>query len=128
MPRQHELPARARGHGLPGRASRASRFRLFPAADLLTCMRRGDHSPDELLDGHALEQRPRVAAPAPGGQRATAAGGGRRGGHAVEDVEEVVLVAGERDGARGGREAVLLLRLPQQLQERRVAEVRHPHR
>ena len=31
----------------------------------------------------------------------------------MEDVEEVVLVAGERDGPGRGREAVLLLRLPQ---------------
>ena len=45
----------------------------------------------------------------------------------MEDVEEVVLVAGERDGAGRGREAVLLLRLPQQLQERRVGEVRQTH-
>ncbi|KAF8769159.1 hypothetical protein HU200_006659 [Digitaria exilis] len=33
----------------------------------------------------------------------------------------------ERDGSGGRREAVLLLRLPQQLHERRVAEVGHPH-
>jgi hypothetical protein len=42
----------------------------------------------------------------------------------VEDTEEAVLVAGERDRARGGRE-VVLLRLTRQFQERRVAKVRH---
>ena len=119
------LRARARSSR---RASRRVAFAFFFSPRVLAAELARLHvsrSPDELLDGHALEQRPRVAAPAPGGHWATAAGG--RGGHAVEDVEEVVLVAGERDGARCGREAVLLLRLPQQLQERRVAEVRHPH-
>jgi hypothetical protein len=52
---------------------------------------------------------------------------GRRG-DAAEDVAEAVLVAGQRDGAGGaGRKAVLLLRLPEKLQERRVAQVRQPH-
>jgi hypothetical protein len=50
-----------------------------------------------------------------------------RGRHMVEDTEESVLVAGEHDRARGGREA-LLLRLTRQLQECWVAEVRHQHR
>jgi hypothetical protein len=87
-------------------------------------------SPDELLvHGHyssGLQQRPRLAArrAPPHGK---AAGGGGRRGHAAEDVEEVVLVAGKRDGPGGRREAVLVLRLLQQLPERRVAEVRQRH-
>lgn len=50
-----------------------------------------------------------------------------RGRHMMEDTEEAVLVAGEHDRARGNREAVLLC-LTRQIQERRVAEVRHQHR
>jgi hypothetical protein len=95
---------------------------------------RMNQSPAQLLiHGHysSLQQRPRLAARAPPRGEAAAGGGGGGGGgrrgHAVEDVAEVVLVAGERDGPGRRREAVLFLRLPQQLTERRVAEVRHPY-
>jgi hypothetical protein len=87
----------------------------------------GDRSADELVHGHPLQQRPRVAG-APHCRAAEAGGDGSLGrrGHAVEDVEEAVLVAGERDGARRRGEAVLLLRLPEQPPERRVVQVRQP--
>jgi hypothetical protein len=55
-------------------------------------------------------------------------GGGR--GEVAEHALEEALVAGERDGARAraaGREPVLLLRLPEQLPEHRVVQVRRPH-
>ena len=47
----------------------------------------------------------------------------------AEDVLEEALVAGERDGAGAGprREPILLLRLPEQLPEHGVVQVRRPH-
>jgi hypothetical protein len=85
-----------------------------------------------------VEERERVAGggDAAAGERAALdvlegdePGGLGRGGEVAEDVLEEALVAGERDGARAGagREAVLLLRLPEQLPEHRVVQVRRPH-
>jgi len=86
-----------------------------------------------------VEERERVAGggDAAAGQAGAAleilegdeAGGLGRGGEVAEDVLEEALVAGERDGARAGprREPVLLLRLPEQLPEHGVVQVRRPH-
>lgn len=92
-------------------------------------------SPHGLVGGDAMEERERVAGggDAAAGERAALEvlegdepGGLGRGGEVAEDVLEEALVAGERDGARAGSgwEAVLLLRLPEQLPEHRVVQVR----
>jgi hypothetical protein len=103
---------------------------------------RAARSPDGLVGGEAAEERERVAASGCGGGGYAAAvrgagalevvegdeagGGLGRGGEVAEDVLEEGLVAGERDGARA-REPVLLLRLPEQLPEHGVVQVRRPH-
>lgn len=101
-------------------------------------MGRAACSPDGLVGGNAVEERERVAGggDAAAGQGAALevlegdeAGGLGRGGEVAEDVLEEALVAGERDGPRAGprREPVLLLRLPEQLPEHGVVQVRRPH-
>jgi|UniRef100_A0A804M8U6 hypothetical protein len=101
-------------------------------------MGRAARSPDGLVGGDAAEERERVSGggDAAAGQCAALevlegdeAGGLGRGGEVAEDVLEEALVAGERDGARAGprREPVLLLRLPEQLPEHGVVQVRRPH-
>jgi hypothetical protein len=106
-------------------------------------MGRAARSPDGLVGGDAAEERERVSGGGGGGSGDAAAGqcaalevlerdeagGFGRGGEVAEDVLEEALVAGERDGARAGprREPVLLLRLPEQLPEHGVVQVRRPH-
>ncbi|KQJ85130.1 hypothetical protein BRADI_5g25021v3 [Brachypodium distachyon] len=84
-------------------------------------------SRDELLI-HGAQQRPPRVTILPAPAQGSGAGAGVRGANASEDVAEPGLVAGERDGARrAGGKAVLLLGVPEQLQERRVAQLRHSH-
>jgi hypothetical protein len=101
-------------------------------------MARAVLSPHGLVRGDAMvEERERLAGGgAAAGERAALdvlerdePGRRGRGGEVAEDVLEEALVAGERDGpgAGAGGEAVLLLRLPEQLPEHRVVQVRRPH-